>query len=81
MSITTESLPLANELTYTDVIEPIDDITNIVNGHHKTLMIILAAILPTLACIALLTLLIICYRRRKTAIWSKKLGKFLIVFN
>lgn len=73
MSITTESSSSTNKSTRANVVEHIDDINNIVDGQNKTLVIVLAVTLPTLAFITILTSLIICYRRRHTTISLKKL--------
>lgn len=50
-----------------------DDINNIVNGTNKTLIIILTVTLPTIAFITILITVIVCYRRRNTIIWLKKI--------
>jgi hypothetical protein len=76
MSITTEYSPSTSR---TDTVEPINDVTDAVNGNSKTLVIVLAVTLPTLACIALVITLIVCYRRRQTTIWLNKLGNFILV--
>ena len=54
-----------------------DDLSSLVDGPNKPLVIILAVTLPTLACIGILTLLFVFYRRRHTAIWFKKIGKLI----
>ena len=68
MSITTEFVSSTNKSIRIDV----DEITTIANGQNKTLFIILTVTLPTLACIAILTIIIICYRRRNATISLKK---------
>jgi hypothetical protein len=78
MSITTESSPSTYKTTQVNIVEPIDDITKAVDGQTKPLVIILAVTLPTLACIGILIILIVCYRRRHTTIWLKKLGNLII---
>ncbi|UJR34085.1 hypothetical protein I4U23_021495 [Adineta vaga] len=50
-----------------------DDLTNIVDGQNKPLIIILAVTLPTLALIGIVILIIVCYRRRHATIWLKKI--------
>jgi hypothetical protein len=82
MSITSESSSSTIKLIRTNIVEhSIDHMGNLVAGHNKILVIILAVTLPTLTCIVLLTLLIVCYRRRRpTTLWLKKLGNLIIVF-
>ena len=78
MSITTEFSSSTTKTSQTDIVETVNDMTDAVGGNNKTLVIVLAVTLPTLACIALLTTLIVCYRRRQTTIWLKKLGNLII---
>jgi hypothetical protein len=80
MSITTEFSPPSTKTSRTDIVGPVSDITDAVGSNNKTLVIVLAVTLPTLACIALVTTLIICYRRRQTTIWLKKLGNLIHFF-
>ncbi len=79
MNITTQSSIMTDKSTRTNIKEHIDDITNMVDSDNKTSIIILAVTLPTLACIALLVSLIVCYRRCHATIWSKKLGNLIII--
>jgi hypothetical protein len=80
MSITTQSTSTINKSIGTNNVYQTNDITNIVDGDNKTLVIILAVTLPTLAFIGLLISLIVCYRRRHTNTWFKRLGNLIIGF-
>ncbi len=76
MSITaTEDPSSTSKTTQTTIKHSTDDLSNLVDGRNKPLVIILAVTLPTLAIIGILILLIICYRRRHATIWLKKIGK------
>jgi hypothetical protein len=76
MSITaTEDPSSTSKTTQTTIKYSTDDLSNLVDGRNKPLVIILAVTLPTLAFIGIVILLIICYRRRHATIWLKKIGK------
>jgi predicted histidine transporter YuiF (NhaC family) len=73
MSITTQSTSITNRSTHPNIVHYTNNITNIVDNDNKTLVIILAVTLPTLAVIGLLISLILCYRRRRyTKSWLKR---------
>ncbi len=73
MSTTTEHTSSTTKTTQT-IIEQ-DDLTNLVDGRNRPLVIILAVTLPTLAFIGIIILLIVFYRRRHATIWFKKIGR------
>ncbi len=76
MTITTTEQPSPTSKTaQTNIEQSTDDLSNLVDGRNKPLVIILAVTLPTLAFIGIVILLIICYRRRHATIWLKKIGK------
>jgi len=70
---TTEHPSSTNKTTQTTIEQSTDDLSNLVDGRNKPLVIILAVTLPTLAFIGIVILLIICYRRRHAKIWLKKI--------
>jgi hypothetical protein len=72
---TTEHAPSTSKTTPTSIEQSTDDLSSLVDGRNKPLVIILAVTLPTLAFIGIVILLIICYRRRHATIWLKKIGK------
>ncbi len=72
---TTEHPSSTSKTTQTNIEQSTDDLSNLVDGRNKPLVIILAVTLPTLAFIGIAILLIICYRRRHATIWLKKIGK------
>jgi len=74
MSTTTTEHPSStSKTTQTTIEQSTDDLSNLVDGRNKPLVIILAVTLPTLAFIGIVILLIICYRRRHAKIWLKKI--------
>ncbi|CAF3467559.1 unnamed protein product [Rotaria sp. Silwood1] len=72
-STTTEASSSTSKTTQTNLKQSTDDLANLVDGRNKPLVIILAVTLPTLAAIGILILLVVCYRRRNTTIWLKKI--------
>lgn len=74
-TVTTEHPSSAAKVTQASIEQSTDEIPNLVDGRNKPLVIILAVTLPTLAVIGIVILLIVCYRRRNTSIWLKKIGK------
>ncbi|CAF0851782.1 unnamed protein product [Adineta steineri] len=72
-TVTTEHPSSANKTTQTNIEQSTDDLSNLVDGRNKPLVIILAVTLPTLALIGILILIIVCYRRRHATIWLKKI--------
>jgi hypothetical protein len=71
MSTTTEHTSSTTKTTQTTIEQ--DDLSNLVHGRNRPLVIILAVTLPTLAFIGILILLILFYRRRHATIWLKKI--------
>ena len=61
--------------TQTTIEQSTKDLTNLIGTRNRSLVIILAIIIPTLALIGLVILLILFYRRRHATIWLKKFGK------
>lgn len=59
--------------TQTSIEQSTDDLSNLVDGRNKPLVVILAVTLPTLAFIGIIILLITCYRRRHATLWLKKI--------
>jgi hypothetical protein len=78
--ITTEQPSPTSKTAQTNIEQSTDDLSNLVDGRNKPLVIILAVTLPTLAFIGILILLIVFYRRRHATIWLKKIGKILHFF-
>lgn len=72
---TTEHTSSSTKTTQTSIEQSTDDLSNLVDGRNRPLVIILAVTIPTLAFIGIVILLIICYRRRHATIWLKKFGK------
>ncbi|CAF2020649.1 unnamed protein product [Rotaria magnacalcarata] len=73
-SATTEhSPPPATETIQTNIEQSTDELPNLVDGRDKPLVIILAVTLPTLAFIGILIIFIVCYRRRNSSVWLKKI--------
>jgi hypothetical protein len=77
---TTEHTSSTTKTTPTTIEQSTDDLSNLVDGRNRPLVIILAITLPTLAFIGIVILLIICYRRRHATIWLKKIGIDQIYF-
>jgi hypothetical protein len=75
---TTEHPSSTSKTTQTNIEQSTDDLSNLIDGHNKPLVVILAVTLPTLAFIGILILLIVFYRRRHATIWLKKIGKIFI---
>lgn len=74
MSTSTKS-PVTTSVTIeTDVKQSTDDIANLADNRDKPFIIILSVTLPTLALIAILIALILCYRRRHATLWLQKIG-------
>jgi hypothetical protein len=72
---TTEHSSSTNKTTQTSIEQSTDDLSNLVDGRNRPLVIILTVTLPTLAFIGIIILLVICYRRRHATVWLKKIGK------
>jgi hypothetical protein len=78
---TTEHSSSTTKTTQTTIEQSTDDLSNLVDGRNKPLVIILTVTLPTLAFIGILILLIVCYRRRHATLWIKKIGiSYLFIY-
>jgi len=72
-TVTNEHPSSTRETTQTNIEQSTDDLSSLVDGRNKPLVIILTVTLPTLVFIGIVILLIICYRRRHATIWLKKI--------
>lgn len=61
--------------TQTTIEQSTKDPSNLIVTRNRSLVIILAITIPTLALIGIGVLLILFYRRRHATIWLKKFGK------
>ena len=61
--------------TQTTIEQSTEDLSHLIGTRNRSLVLVLAITIPTLAFIGILILLIICYRRRHATLWLKKIGK------
>jgi len=78
---TSEHSSSATKTTHTTIEQSTDDLTSLVDGRNKPLVVILAVTLPTLAFIGIIILLFTCYRRRHATLWLKKIGQFNLLIS